>query len=135
MGIEKELTCGHELSEEEKRAIHDPRDYPVISLIDGLSPSDMDEIYKAIRIKQEFQSGYIILEKSWIRDSLYFWVENHLKNHKPEDIAGFTEELIKGPLIKRYRLYFALKHPSKIETSENKKLTTLLLQAAHLNHP
>lgn len=115
----------HDLSDEEKKAIHDKHDFSLISIIDGILDKDRNEIYKNIKIKEDFFHHYMTEEREWIEDCAWYLgqkKESDIKNN-PE----FYEEIIKN--AERFRLYFAVKYYSEIHIEEqNRKVIDFLIQ-------
>lgn len=108
----------HELSETEKKAIRNPEDYPIISTIDGLSKKDLSMINRAIFIdskNHELFHEYMDEEKPWVTDFQHYYGENHKDLVDAVHTTSFCDEFKHSNLCKRYRLYFAAKHPNKIE--------------------
>lgn len=62
-----------EPTEEEKRAIHDPLDIPIIGVIKGLSCDDKKLIYDSISVKPEYREDYDLTQKPWISDFKKYW--------------------------------------------------------------
>jgi hypothetical protein len=100
-------------TEEEKRAIHDPSDLPIIALIKGLSEEERKLIYNSIKIKFCYQSDFEERQMPWIGDFKHYWKEN---NHKdPEvDTGEFSTAFLQSHEYERFRLYYAAKYPDRV---------------------
>lgn len=108
----------HRLSEKEVGAVQDKEDYPLLSVIYGLSSKDLDLIYHTIFIDSKNKSlfhDYMFKQEKWLEDFRYYYCMN-----KHQDVSctnEFCESLREGP-TKTYRLYFAAKHPDKVDFCE-----------------
>jgi len=108
----------HDLTEEEKRAIHNPQDYPVISVIKSIPQhtlNKLDEILASLSSDKSFFSE----ELPWLKD--FFWY----KNEKGEKKAC-SENSSWNRMCVEYRLYFAAKHSDKIENPSAPKIKNFL---------
>ena len=95
----------HDLSEAEKRVIHDSRDYSIISIIDGMTAEERLKIYDSIA--PNLQAGYNGLQKEWISDS-----RRELAWRKGKDVSEVSdkelvEDMERTGMRERYRLYWA----------------------------
>jgi len=126
--LEEGLRHWHNLTEEEKGAIRDPRDYPLLSVIDGLSSQERRSIYRAIRFKDI--GDYKREELPWLRDFIHYLVENRKKKDldcSPETINKiFFDEMEKDGIHERFRLYYAAKFRDRIEKPTGKEVTDFL---------
>jgi hypothetical protein len=116
------------LPEQEIKAIHDKRDYPLISLIKSLSDQERGLIDKSIIVKDEYKGEYIHLQEPWIRDFKTYWRENHHKN--PTGCVEFGEDLTKSGEGERYKLYYSAHNPDKIEVIKVNSKTLEFLSKA-----
>src|SRR4030042_4356980 len=98
----------HELSLEEREAIHDKRDCPIISVIDDV-PSDIKSIIDKELYYIACNPGYISGEIPWYNDFKWYDCKNEEEHNKR---ASFEE------VFRDYRLYFAAKNPNLV----NKKV-------------
>ncbi|MDD5012246.1 MAG: hypothetical protein PHQ66_01195 [Candidatus Nanoarchaeia archaeon] len=119
------------LSSFEKKLIHDRTDYPVISLIDALTPEQIQKINDSILYKSEYLKHSCLMQMDWINNFMYFWGEKNKEDPKdnPHCLEDFRESI--HPL--RYRLWFAVHYPEEVEILENKgdyKLTKDFLEEA-----
>lgn len=111
----------HNLSEEEKNAIPNQEDYPIISIINGLWKTayiSFDMIDKVIHIPSKDRDlfhQYLSEERVWVNDFEYYYGQNHKDITDAIHTPPFCEEFKKSDICKRYRLYFAAKHPDKIK--------------------
>jgi hypothetical protein len=112
------------LSEEEKRAIHDPRDYPIISVIKKLSHEQVRDIAKSVRVKDDFLTHYLKEQKLWIRDAKWYMGINLNRDVSNLELA---DEILERGLGEKFRLYYAAKYPTNIEYSSNHSLVDFLL--------
>lgn len=112
------------LTKEEKLAIHDPRDYPIISLIKEMSPEELKEVYNSIKFKEEFRRHYVEEEKLWIRDAAHYM---RINSKKPviTDVE-IADEILNNNLHEKFRIYYAAKYRSNVELSENSRLIKFL---------
>jgi hypothetical protein len=93
----------HDLTEAEKRAIRDPKDEPIISVIKAI-PQD---VLKKLDMLLEFLPAdefFIPEELPWVKDFLWY------KNEK-----GCEEGVSWDRMCAEYRLYFAARHPDRIK--------------------
>jgi hypothetical protein len=128
MGIETRVNHWHELSDEEKKIISDKRDYPIISVIDGLSAEERIKIYHLITPQN--LTVYNAREKEWISLFGYFLDENLKRknlDHSPEVIKNLLlDEMINGITHVRFRLYYAARYRTDVGLSDDKELTNFL---------
>lgn len=126
--IEARLKHWHSLTPDEKNAIRDPNDYPILSVIGGLSPDERKKIYRLIRFPNI--EHYNQMQKPWISDFILYLDENLRrsgKDHSPEIIKEFLlDEMIDGALHERFRLYYAAKYRTFIEPPTDTTLTEFL---------
>lgn len=109
----------HELSDKEKKAIHNSRDYIFISVIDGIPGRLLDVIYKSIQIRDEYRCFYNELQKQWISDMIWYLGEKiHGDARRSQELS---EKMLEEHLCERFRLYFAAKNPNKIEVIHENK--------------
>jgi len=112
MDVETKVKHWHELSEEEKKVISDERDYPIISVIDGLSVEERRKFYGLIIPRNLLR--YNLRQQEWISIFTYFLDQNLKKNnmdHSPEVIQNLLlEEMIHGITHERFRLYYAARY-------------------------
>jgi hypothetical protein len=111
------------LTEEEKKEIHDPRDYPIHALIKKLSPRELREFYNSIKFKEEFRKHYIDEEKVWINKARWYMGEK--KNREIKDVE-IADEILNKNLHEKYRIYYAAKFRGNVELSENSRLAKFL---------
>ncbi|VVB82797.1 Uncharacterised protein [uncultured archaeon] len=102
-----------EPTEEEKRAIRDSRDIPIIAVIKGLSCEDRKLIYDSIAVKSEYETDFMKTQEPWIEDFKTYWGENH--HQDPSDSPEFGNDFVNSREYERFRLYYAAKHPDRIE--------------------
>jgi len=118
MGIEKKFHH-HKLDEAERKLIHDRSDFPVISLIDALTPEEITQINNSIQYKSEFLAHSCQLQRQWIQNFMYFWGEKNKydpREHAGDCMKDFREST--HPL--RYRIWFAVHYPEEVEILEDK---------------
>ena len=103
-----------DLNDEEKKAIRDSRDVPIIAVIKGLACEDRKLIYDSIKIKSEYEPDYNESQRPWISDFKGYWKEN---NHKDPEVCSeeFSADFIKSHEYERFKLYYAAKHPERVE--------------------
>lgn len=115
---------------EEKKAIRNPLDIPIIAVIKGVSPEDRKLIYDSIDVKDEFRGHYKELQLPWVSDFKGYWAKNHNNKDPDEYVGEFIEDYKKSCENERYRLYYAAKYPEKIEIKKvNRKVLEFLLEA------
>jgi hypothetical protein len=105
----------HDLTEDEKRAIHNPEDYPIISVIKAI-PQDILKKLDKLLIPLSSDKSFFIEETPWLRD--FFWYKNEGK--ACDDSSSWDRMCIE------YRLYFAAEHPDKIENPSNPEIKDFL---------
>lgn len=116
----------HELSEDERKAIRNPTDCPIISVIDGLSSEDRKQIYNSIKIKSDYYPDFAETQKQWVEDLCWYMGQKLQKDVK--NCQEFLEE-INGPFHERFRLYYAAKNPANIEIIKvNRRALEFLLE-------
>ncbi len=104
----------HDLTEEEKRAIHNPQDYPVISVVKAIPQdisSKLDKLLAALSNDKSFNYE----ELPWVKDFLWY------KGEK-----GREEGVSWNRMCIEYRLYYAAKHPDRIKNPSNLKIKRFL---------
>lgn len=115
--LEEGLKHWHNLTDEEKRAIRDPNDYPILSIVDGFSPEERRRIYGSIKFKD--LAHYKAEEIPWLRDFIHYLVENRKKKDLDVSIDTinkiFFDEMNQDGIHERFRLYYAAKFREKIE--------------------
>ncbi len=130
--IETTLKHWHTLSEEEKNAIRDKRDYPILCVIDGLSPDERKRIYDTIQIHPTSLPSFMVKQKEWLSDFVYYLDENLKRRnlaHSPEVINDLVlDEIINGSMHERFRLYWAARNRSEIMPSDSQELTDYLTE-------
>jgi hypothetical protein len=115
------ITDWHSPTPQEIKAIHDPYDIPIISVIDGLPCKDRKLIYDSIEVKDEHKEEYNHRQLSWISDFKEYWSENH-NNQDTTGCAEFGTDFINSKEFERFRLYYAAKHPERMNiTGINKR--------------
>jgi len=103
-----------EPTEQEKRAIHNPLDIPIIAVIKGVNPEDRKLIYDSIDLKEEFREHYKELQLPWVSDFKGYWAKNH-DNKDPDEYSGeFIADYKKSCEFERFKLYYAAKYPNNI---------------------
>ncbi|MEK6827158.1 MAG: hypothetical protein AABX99_01590 [Nanoarchaeota archaeon] len=115
-------------TEEERKAIHDPSDIPIICVIKGLSCEYRKLIYDSIRVKSEYEKDFEETQLPWISDFKEYWGENH---HKDPDSCTdeFSTDFFNSREYERFRLYYAAKHPDRIEIKKvNRRALEFLLE-------
>ena len=115
-------------TEEEKKAIHDPLDIPIIAVIKGLDCDDRKLIYDSIKIKDEYKDDFMKTQEPWISDFKKYWGEN---NHKDPSSCSdeFSKDYLKSHEYERFRLYYAAKHQDRIEIKKvNRKTLEFFLE-------
>jgi len=111
-----------EPTEEEKRAIRDSRDIPIIAVIKGLTPEDRKLIYDSIRIKSEYEKDFEKTQEPWIEDFKTYWGENHHRD--PSSCTEeFSTDFLNSCEYQRFRLYYAAKYPERIEINHVNRRT------------
>jgi len=116
----------HELSEEERKAVRNPTDCPIISVIDGLSPEDRGQIYNSIKVKPNYYIDFAKTQKAWMEDLCWYMGQKLKKDVR--NCKEFLEE-INGAFHERFRLYYAAKNPNNIEIIKvNQKTLEFLLE-------
>jgi len=114
-GLEARLKHWANLSEDERNAIKDKNDYPLIAVIDGLPLSERKQIYETLLPRSEYLGHYARKEKEWMLDFVHYLVENRGKSNLDcshdaiEKIL--VEEMSQGATHERFRLYCAAKYP------------------------
>ena len=96
----------HDLTDEEKNAIHNPGDYPIISVIKGIPQGVLNKL-DALLVSLSSDKSFFNEELPWVRD--FLWYKNEKK------ACGDNSSW--GRMCIEYRLYFAAKHPDRIENS------------------
>jgi len=118
------------LSEQEKKAIHDPKDYPIFSFIKSLFPDERKKIDKVMRVKDAFLSHYNQTEKTWISDCRLYTDQNLRKEgleHSPDIVEGLVvREILQGDLGERFKLYYGAKYPKRMNFSDSEELSDFL---------
>ena len=120
-----------EPTEEEKKAIHDLHDLPIIAIIKGLSSEDRKLIYDSIAVKQDYKKDFGNIQLPWISDFKHYWAQNH--KYDPElDPARFSDDYIRSHECERFRLYYAAKYPERvvIEKPQNVKALEFMIETA-----
>lgn len=118
----------HDPTEQEKKAIHNVLDCPIVAIIDGLTPGDRKKIYDSIWIKDEHKVEYNHLQIPWISDFKEYWGEKHCQD--PDTSSRFSEEYLESGECERYKLYYAVKNPDKIEIRKvNRRVLEFFLEA------
>ena len=108
----------HKLNGFERNLVRDRSDVPVISLIDNLSVSELNEIDDAILYKSDCLRHSCELQKEWIKNFMYFW---GLKNNTdPQNNLGCLNEFRESIHPLRYRLWFAVHYPDEVEMRDDK---------------
>lgn len=119
--IESILERLHRLSDAEKKLIKDPKDYPIISVINGLTLDQRELIYQSIRVKQNYLRDFMSRQKEWISKRVFFidhdLIERHLDNSPSiiNDILSSEVTRSDGQNV-RFRLYYAAIFREHIET-------------------
>jgi hypothetical protein len=116
------------LTKEEEKAIRDNRDNPLIRLIKNTPLEDRTLIDKSIDVKSEYQEEYKRLQIPWISDFKEFWGENH---HKDPDVypSEFSKDYLASREGERYKLFYSVHNPDKIEIKEvNEKTLSFLTE-------
>ena len=118
-----------EPTEQEKKAVRDPLDIPIIAVIKGLSCDDRKLIYDSIRVKEDYKDDFMSLQKPWISDFKEYWSENH--NHQdPDGCVEFGNDLVNSKEFERFRLYYAAKYPERVEIKNvNQRTLEFFLEA------
>lgn len=117
----------HELTEEETKLIKDQGDCPIISMIDGLSNKEKEEIYHCIKIKQEYFNDFMIKQKKWLADREFF-IDLDLRENHLEDTHEVIEKIITQEMLQdkgqniRFKIYYAVTCREKIGTPYDSKL-------------
>jgi hypothetical protein len=95
----------HELTEEEKKAIHNPKDYPVISVIKAIPQDILNKLDKTLFYLSESKNYKLFMDEElpWLEDFLWYKGEGQ-KNGVSWD-----------RMCAEYRAYFAAEHPERIE--------------------
>lgn len=112
------------LSEEEKRAIHDPRDYFIISVINSMPKEKIKEIYRSIRLKDNLGDHYLREERVWVNDAVWFLGRKLGKDARHG--LELADEILENVLSEKFMLYYAAKYRPNIETPTNSKLIDFL---------
>jgi hypothetical protein len=121
----------HKLDCLEKKLIHDRADYPVISLIDALTPKQIKKINDSILYKSEYLKHSCEVQKDWINNYTYFWGEKNKKD--PTNNPDCLGDFVKSIQPSRYRIWFAVHYEDEVEIREDKgdpKLTKDFLEEA-----
>lgn len=125
MSLDKNVLHWHELTDEERKAIHDTKDYPIISVIDGLPVDVLKEIYFSLGfVKSEFETDYKKEEINWIRDNEYYWEENNHRSHRGD--PQYIKDFFDSHLCERFRLYYAARHPGRFLNNFNDSVKLFL---------
>jgi hypothetical protein len=117
----------HNPTIEEIKAIHNPADIPVISVVDGLTNEDRKLIYDSLEIKPEYKSDFTNVQTLWLSDFKNYWGKNH--KIEPDGCEEFGNDLVNSHEYERFRLYYAAKHPEGVIIKKvNKKVLEFLLE-------
>jgi len=117
-----------EPTEQEKKAVRDPLDIPIIAVIKGLGCEDRKLIYDSIRVKEDYQADFMETQGFWISDFKEYWIENH-NYQDPTGCVEFGNDLVNSKEFERFRLYYAAKYPERIEIKKvNKRVLEFLLE-------
>jgi len=112
----------HNLSAEEKKAIHNPEDYPIISVIDGMPlPLKKTLDHELDYISSLDPKKYGESQISWINDFAYYlWEKNFDKDPKIniQKTNLFFEEFCKSSVPIDYRLYFTAKNSGLVDEED-----------------
>ena len=115
-------------TEAEKKAIRDLRDIPIIAVIKGLSCEDRKLIYDSIKVKDEYRDDFMKSQEPWISDFKEYWGQNH---HQDPDICSgeFSTDYLNSHENERFRLYYAAKHPDRVEIKKvHRRVLEFLLE-------
>jgi hypothetical protein len=115
----------HELTEEEKKAIHNPDNYPIISIIKGIPRETKEKIYHELcdvpsLVKKKYEHEQI----KWLNDAGQYLWENEFHKDKTIDVQKtglFVNEILHSPIRIEYRLYYVAKNPRVINGIEASK--------------
>lgn len=116
----------HTPTAEEIKAIRDPADIPIISVVDGINDQDRKLIYDSLEIKEEYKSDFMKVQTLWLSDFKNYWGKNHHK--EPDGCEEFGNDLVNSHEYERFRLYYAGKHPERINIKINKRVLEFLLE-------
>jgi hypothetical protein len=119
-----------EPTEEEKKAIHNALDLPIIAIIKGLSCEDRKSIYDSLAVKSEYMDDFMKNQEPWISDFKKYWGENHKKD--PDQCPEFGTDFLISHEYERFRLYYAAKHPERvrIERADNKRALEFMIETS-----
>ena len=110
------------LTPNQEGALHDKKDYFIISFINALSSEKAEKIYCSIGPKKEYRKEYMENQVKWVCDFKEFWGENHHEDpESPKCIKQFNSDLVNSKEYIRYKLYEIAKHPEKMEINNNCK--------------
>ena len=115
-----------ELSQEEKSLLNS-EDYPIISVVNGLSSDDLEGLYDSF--VPLFSGDYIRKEVGWFKD-----LENNIKNvnggklDTDEEIRQVSRESA------RYKVYMALKYEMEKGCGELKDSTPVVSKQELTDH-
>lgn len=122
--LKPEFVWWKELTEDEKKVIQDPKEYPIFSIIHGMPCDVRKKIYSSMRVKDEFYSVYSHMQSGWISFFEKCYCNDHhinmenLKKDCPElnELKnGEAKEFLKLALPEKFRLYFSAKFRDEME--------------------
>jgi len=102
-----------EPTEDEKKALRNKEDLPIIGVIKGLNSEDLQLIYESLAVKDEYRKDYMETQTTWISDFKGYWGVNHKQD--PDTSPEFGTDLLNSHEPQRFRLYYAAKYPERVE--------------------
>jgi len=129
--IQDKVEYWEELTEEEKKAIHNQEDIPIISIIKGIPAEEKKEIYNHINHKDASFHHYMQEQTEWVKDLIFYM--NQKYNRDMSKSPELAEEIMNN-LCYRFRLYFAAKYIGEIKICDkNKKAIEFVKMARKYN--
>jgi hypothetical protein len=110
-----------ELTEEEKKALKNKEDLPIIGVIKGLNSEDLQSIYESLAVKEEYREDFMKTQITWISDFKGYWGVNH--NRDPDTSPEFGIDFLNSHEPQRFRLYYAAKYPERVEIRKIRRKT------------
>ncbi len=109
----------YKLSQKEKRAIHNPEDYPIISVIHKTPLDVKKKIYSELGYIQNAAGGKVYNDgdKLWLEDRAHYLWQNKFHSDPAINVQHtplFIQEVREGIIPIDYRLYFAARNPGLV---------------------
>ncbi|MCL5018195.1 MAG: hypothetical protein M1416_00295 [Candidatus Pacearchaeota archaeon] len=129
--LKPEFIWFRELTDSEKKVIKDSGEYPIFEVINGIPDKEIiTEIYKSMRVKDEFQSMYNHTQEGWVAFFKKCFCEHHcidiseLENSNSL-ISEEINEYLNSALPEKFKLYYSVKHRNEMlftRFSENREI-------------